>query len=42
MTEVWLEPWFWPSVAVIVGLPLVLLVLSELYESLKRQGNPAA
>ncbi|MDO9590648.1 MAG: mechanosensitive ion channel family protein [Microcella sp.] len=42
MTEVWLESWFWPSVAVIVGLPVVLLVLSELYESLTRQGNPAA
>ena len=42
MTEVWLESWFWPSVAVIVGLPIVLLVLSELYEALTRQGNPAA
>jgi small-conductance mechanosensitive channel len=42
MTEVWLESWFWPSVAVIVGLPLVLLVLSELYESLMRRGSPAA
>ncbi|WP_439563993.1 mechanosensitive ion channel domain-containing protein [Microcella sp.] len=41
MTEVWLESWFWPSIAVIVGLPIVLLVLGELQESLAQRGSPA-
>ncbi len=41
MTEIWSESWFWPSLAVIVGLPVVLLVLSEVLESLVRRGNPA-
>lgn len=42
VTEVWHESWFWPSVAVIVGLPLVLLILSEVHEALVRRGSPAA
>ncbi|MFN4000731.1 mechanosensitive ion channel family protein [Microcella sp.] len=42
MTEIWGESWFWPSIAVIVGLPIVLLVLGELYEALAQRGNPAA
>lgn len=42
MTEVWNESWFWPSILVIVGLPIVLLVLSEVLESMVRRGNPAA
>lgn len=42
MIEVWSESWFWPSLAVIVGLPLVLIVLGELHEALARRGNPAA
>lgn len=41
MSEIWSESWFWPSLAVIVGLPITLLVLSELLESLVRRGNPA-
>ena len=31
MTEVWSQSWFWPAVSVIIGLPIVLLVLSEVY-----------
>lgn len=42
MTEIWNESWFWPSIAVIVGLPVVLLFLSELLESLVQRGSPAA
>lgn len=42
MTPVWLESWFWPSLGVIVGLPLVLIVLGELHEALARRGSPAA
>jgi small-conductance mechanosensitive channel len=34
------EPWFWPCVAVIVGLPIVLLVLGELHTSMLRKGTP--
>ncbi|MEO5534039.1 MAG: mechanosensitive ion channel domain-containing protein [Pseudolysinimonas sp.] len=34
------EPWFWPAVAVIVGLPLVLLVLGEVHTSMVRRDNP--
>ncbi|UYN82752.1 MAG: mechanosensitive ion channel [Microcella sp.] len=41
MTEIWNESWFWPSLTVIVGLPIVLLVLSEVLEALVRRGNPA-
>lgn len=42
MFEVWTQPWFWPSVIVIVGLPLVLLILTEWREALLRKGSPAA
>jgi len=39
---VWQEPWFWPALAVIVGLPIVLIVLGELQESLANRASPAA
>ncbi len=42
MTEVWSQSWFWPAVSVIIGLPIVLLVLSEVYEYLRRVDHPAA
>lgn len=42
MTEVWTQSWFWPSLAVIVGLPFVLIVLGEVHELLVRRGSPAA
>lgn len=39
MTPVWQQSWFWPAIVVIVGLPVVLLVLTELQSSLQRRGN---
>ena len=33
------EPWFWPTVAVIVGLPIVLLVLTEVAAGMMRTGR---
>ena len=42
MAELWLQPWFWPAVAVVVGLPVVLLVLTELHSALERRGSRAA
>ncbi|MEP6482697.1 MAG: hypothetical protein ABJA94_11900, partial [Rhodoglobus sp.] len=41
MKEIWLQPWFWPAVGVVVGLPVVLLVLTELQSSLERRGSRA-
>ncbi len=42
MGEVWTQPWFWPAAGVIIGLPIVLLVLTEVYSMLDRRGNRAA
>jgi small-conductance mechanosensitive channel len=42
MGEFWLEPWFWPSALVILGLPLVLLVLTEVHASMTRRGAHGA
>lgn len=42
MSELWAQPWFWPSVAVVVGLPVVLLVLTEVHSALRRRGSRAA
>lgn len=42
MAEIWLQPWFWPAVAVVIGLPVTLLVLTELQSMLERRGNGAA
>ncbi len=39
MTPFWQQPWFWPAIVVIVGLPVVLLVLTELQSNLQRRGN---
>ncbi|MDP4333873.1 mechanosensitive ion channel family protein [Curtobacterium sp. A7_M15] len=39
MTPFWQEAWFWPAIVVIVGLPVVLLVLTELQSNLQRRGN---
>ena len=39
---IWNEPWFWPAVGVIVGLPVVLLVLTELHSMLERKQNRSA
>ncbi|HRN28902.1 MAG TPA: hypothetical protein PK890_04275, partial [Terrimesophilobacter sp.] len=42
MLDLWNQSWFWPSVIVIVGLPIVLLVLTEWREALLRRGSQAA
>lgn len=42
MLEIWLHPWFWPAVGVIFGLPVALLVLTEVASSLERKGSSAA
>ena len=40
MSNIVEQPWFWPALAVVVGLPLVLIVLTELATSLARRGSP--
>ena len=41
MTDVWNQPWFWPAVGVVVGLPVTLLVLTEIVSMLDRRGSRA-
>jgi small-conductance mechanosensitive channel len=36
------QPWFWPALGVIIGLPLALLLLSELHGVLARRGSSYA
>ncbi|MCW1957650.1 MAG: mechanosensitive ion channel family protein [Mycobacterium sp.] len=36
------QPWFWPALAVVVGLPLALLVFNELQGVLVRRGSAYA
>ena len=40
LADILAEPWFWPAVSVIVGLPIVLLVLGELHTEMVRRDNP--
>lgn len=42
MSDIWIEPWFWPAVVVVIGLPVTLLVLTEIQSSLERRGSRAA
>ena len=42
MIEVWKEPWFPWAVALAVGLPILLIVLTEVYAWLVRRGSAAA
>jgi small-conductance mechanosensitive channel len=42
VSEFWLQPWFWPAVGVVIGLPVVLLVLSEVQSMLERRGSRAS
>ena len=42
MTEIWNEPWFWPAVGVVLGVPIALLVLTEFQSALERRGSRAA
>jgi amino acid transporter len=36
------QPWFWPVLAVVVGLPIALLVLNEIQGVLRRRGSAFA
>jgi small-conductance mechanosensitive channel len=40
ITDIFGEPWFWPALGVIIGLPVVLLVLGEVHTSMQRNGTP--
>lgn len=42
MAEIWQQSWFWPAVAVVIGLPIALIVLTEVASNLERRDNPAA
>lgn len=42
MTDFVGQPWFWPAVIIIVGLPVTLLILTEVHSTLVRRGSPAA
>jgi small-conductance mechanosensitive channel/CRP-like cAMP-binding protein len=42
MTEFWTEPWFGWAIAVAVGLPVLIIVLTEIIGWLTRRGHPAA
>jgi len=42
MTAIWTEPWFPWAVGLAIGLPVLLVVLTEILGALTRRGNPAA
>lgn len=42
MTELLNQPWFWPAVVLVVGLPITLLVLTEVHSTLVRRGSAGA
>ncbi|MEZ3159153.1 mechanosensitive ion channel domain-containing protein [Microbacterium sp. BWT-B31] len=42
MADIVSQPWFWPAVIVSVGLPLVLIGLTEFHNALARRGSRAA
>jgi small-conductance mechanosensitive channel len=42
MSPIWVQPWFWPAAVVVIGLPVTLLVLTEIQSSLERRGSRAA
>lgn len=39
MSTITNQPWFWPSLIVVIGLPLALLILNELHGLLVRRGS---
>ena len=41
MTDIWVQPWFWPALAVAIGLPVTLIVLTEVSTALERRGSRA-
>jgi small-conductance mechanosensitive channel len=42
ISDIVAKEWFWPAVAVIIGLPVVLLVLGEVHTAMQRNGTPGA
>jgi small-conductance mechanosensitive channel len=42
VTAFWLQSWFWPAAGVVIGLPVVLLVLTEVQSMLERRGSRAS
>jgi small-conductance mechanosensitive channel len=40
LADIAAEPWFWPAVSVIVGLPIALLVLGEIHTAMVRRNSP--
>ncbi|WP_375385831.1 mechanosensitive ion channel domain-containing protein [uncultured Microbacterium sp.] len=42
MSEIVSQPWFWPALIVSIGLPLVLIGLTEMHNALARRGSRAA
>jgi len=42
MNSLTAQPWFWPTVTVVVALPLALLVLTEAHQWLLRRGSSYA
>lgn len=42
MNEFWAQPWFWPAVAVTIGLPIALVACTEAARVLDRRGSRAA
>jgi len=40
--DIWAEPWFWPAIGVVIGLPIALLVLTEVHSTLERRGSRAS
>lgn len=42
MSSLTAQPWFWPALAVVVGLPVALLILNEIQSALVRRGSAYA
>ena len=42
MPDLLAQSWFWPAVAVIVGMPVALLVLGEVHTAMVRRDTPGA
>jgi small-conductance mechanosensitive channel len=42
MNSLTAQPWFWPALAVVVGLPVALLILNEVQSVLVRRGSAYA
>ncbi|GGF17968.1 mechanosensitive ion channel domain-containing protein [Subtercola lobariae] len=42
MSQIWNEPWFGLALTIAIGLPVLLVILTEVLASLVRRGHPAA